>query len=285
VADGPDAVALPWTDEEQHAVENLRAELGEGAGRAPEGLLFQIAHSRQLDAPHAADIWRRHLQAHDRLRVADVTDAEVIDAYSVGFCVCCGKDVDGRPMIWVRMKLSEPSTMSPALVVRNTWLAQDSVLAGSDDGNRNGICFVYDLRGVGLKNVSFDPVAVGSSLWGATSHASHISRVWLLDAPRIFFVAWAACKHFVPSHLRELVRFHSIDADSDAPFDVICPGSELPAYAGGDAARFGGVYSDVMLDRLQRQELAYRPAPVIHSSVVETEWLSASGVTPTQGES
>lgn len=241
------------------AVEKIVDELKDA--KPPEDLLLQVAYSRGLDPPSATALWRRHLRAVERLRIAGISDASVRQAYSSGFCVRSGRDVDGRPMCWVRLALCEPSRYSPALIVRNTWLAQDALLRGDPDLTRCGLCFVYDLQGVGLRNVSFDPIAVGSSIWGATSHPSHIARVWLLDAPRVFLAAWAAGKHFVPEVVRETVRFGSTgDRDRPTCFASICAEGELPVYLGGDASRFGGEFADWMFQQLEGADLAYRPA-------------------------
>ena len=124
--------------------------------------------------------------------------------------------------------------MTAAQVVKNTWMAQDATLASGPEANRRGICFVYDLKGVGLKNVTFDPMALRDVIRGALSHPCHISRVWLLDAPRIFLLSWHAFKHFVPADVRKLVRFaNTRGRRGTSNFSEICPPSELPVYLGG----------------------------------------------------
>ena len=92
-------------------------------------------------------------------------------------------------------------------------LAQDAALCGSAQASRRGICFVYDLRGVGLRNLVFDPFVLRDLLRGATNHPSHISRVWLVDAPRVFLAAWRVGKVFVPEFVRRGVRFGTRGAD------------------------------------------------------------------------
>lgn len=220
--------------------------------------LLQLLWARQLSSTSAAALWQRHLDAVQRLQVDRVSDESVRKAYSAGFCVRAGADVDGRPMIWIRASLSEPATMSAALIVRNTWLAQDALLRGNLEANRRGICFVYDLLGVGLKNVRFDPQALAAVLCGATSHPSHISRVWLLDGPRVFNLAWLAGKHVVPHEVREVIRFTSTTAGKGRSFAQICPQSELPVYVGGDPARFGQPFEEWMFEQLAGKPLAYR---------------------------
>merc|ERR1711879_599815 len=117
------------------------------------------------------------------------------------FCALSGEDCEGRPMIWVRMARAEVSRLTPGLAVLNTWLAQDAALR--DDANQRGLCFVYDLSGVGRKNVTFNPTFLRFTLAGATSHPSRFSRVWLLDPPQIFFACWAIGKRFLPAHVRD----------------------------------------------------------------------------------
>jgi hypothetical protein len=218
------------------AIEELRQRFSKGE-EPPEGLLLQLAWSRKLDVDAAVDVWRKHLAVTRELGIQDVSDDLVRYAYRAGFCVRSGLDVDGRPMIWVRLAKSVPSVMTAAQVVKNTWMAQDASLASGPEANRRGICFVYDLKGVGLKNVTFDPMALRDVIRGALSHPCHISRVWLLDAPRIFLLSWHAFKHFVPADVWKLVRFANTRGrggrGGTSNFSGICPPSELPVYLGG----------------------------------------------------
>ena len=251
------------SNEEQTAIEELRRRFSKGE-EPPERLLLQLAWSRALDVDAAEGVWRRHLAVTRELRIHDVSDDLVRYAYRAGFCVRSGLDVDGRPMIWVRLCKSMPSQMTAAQVVKNTWMAQDATLASGPQANRQGICFVYDLKGVGLKNLTFDPMALRDVIRGALSHPCHISRVWLLDAPRIFLLTWHAFKHFIPADIRKLVRFATIRAKDHHGhglrnnFSEVCPASELPVYLGGDPHRFAEAYSDWMFYELEGQELAYR---------------------------
>lgn len=253
-------VAAQATKEEL-AIRDLRQRLSKDEERdqPPESLFFQLAWSRALDVDAAEIVWRRHLAMTRELRISEVSDELVRSAYRAGFCVRSGLDVDGRPMIWVRLAKSFPSSMTAAQVVKNTWLAQDATLASGAEANRQGICFVYDLTGVGLKNLTFDPMALRDVIRGALSHPSHISRVWLLDAPRIFLLSWHAFKHFVPEDVRKLVRFAKTRATgSPNDFSQVCPESELPVYLGGDPRRFAQPYTDWMFNELEGQALAYR---------------------------
>ena len=228
--------ALAHTSTEDLAIEELRQRFSKGE-EPPEGLLLQLAWSRKLDVDAAVDVWRKHLAVTRELGIQDVSDDLVRYAYRAGFCVRSGLDVDGRPMIWVRLAKSVPSVMTAAQVVKNTWMAQDASLASGPEANRRGICFVYDLKGVGLKNVTFDPMALRDVIRGALSHPCHISRVWLLDAPRIFLHSWHAFKHFVPADVWKLVRFANTRGrggrGGTSNFSGICPPSELPVYLGG----------------------------------------------------
>ena len=244
-----------YTDKEEAAILELRQRL-QGSEEPPERLLAQLAWARELDIDAAAELWRRHVAMAKELNIRDVSDDLVRKAYDDGFCVRSGVDLDGRPMIWVRLAFSVPSTMTASQVVKNTWMAQDATLCSGIEANRRGICFVYDLKGVGLKNVSFDPLALRACIRGALSHPSHISRVWLLDAPRIFLLAWQAFKHFVPENVRELVHFADT-GKGRRKISQVCRSSELPVYLGGPR-RFSREYCDWMFEQLEGQPQAYR---------------------------
>jgi len=226
----------------------------------PEEYLPQVLRATgNLDGEVAAALWCQHLKATSQHNISAISDEQVREAYSMGFCALSGEDVDGLPMIWVRLALSEVSKLTPSLAVLNTWLAQDATLR--DDANKRGLCFVYDLSGVGLKNVTFNPMFLSAAITGATSHPSRFSRVWLLDAPHIFLAAWSVGSRFLPPQVREAVRFHSTGDRSNADcFAPICYPSELPVYLGGDTGRFGGSYAEWMFDRLKGRSLVYRQA-------------------------
>eukprot|EP00438_Fugacium_kawagutii_P033291 Skav219620 [mRNA] locus=scaffold628:158888:159901:- [translate_table: standard] len=256
-------VAAYHETKEELAIRDLRQRFAKGE-EPPENLFLQLAWSRALDVDAAESVWRRHLTMTRELRISDVSDELVRSAYRAGFCVRSGLDVDGRPMIWVRLAKSVPSNMTAAQVVKNTWMAQDATLASGAEANRQGICFVYDLTGVGLKNLTFDPMALRDVIRGALSHPCHISRVWLLDAPRIFLLSWHAFKHFVPADVRKLVRFAETRATGRPnDFSQVCPESELPVYLGGDPGRFAQPYSDWMFNELEGQALAYRTSKLL----------------------
>ena len=137
-----------WTAAEAQCVALMLAEADESS-RPPDSMLLQVAWARRLDAKASLDLWRKHLEQVELLGIVNIKDADVVEAYSAGFCVRCGHDAEGRPLIWVRLALSEPAKLGPRLPVLNTWLALDAALSGGDEASRRGVCFVYDLNGVG----------------------------------------------------------------------------------------------------------------------------------------
>lgn len=257
-----------WTRAEDRAIREFLRTLPGNVERPPPGMLLQVVWARGLDAPAACRLWQAHIHATGTIGVDKVDDANVRAAYlTQKFCVPAGRDVDGRAMIWVRMGLVDPASLTPPLTVRNTWLAQDAVLSQGADVNRKGICFVYDLSGVGASQVNramasgwWNPKWVRHALMGGPSHPSHISRVWLLDAPPVFVKIWDMTHHFLPAYIREVVRFHRTDATNDraASLAAICPNDQLPVYLGGDVSRFGGSFAEWMFRRLEGQPLIYR---------------------------
>jgi len=251
-----------WTPEERSCISAMLEALErDGVPPPPEELLLQVAWSRKLKPEGCTALWKQHLEAISHLDIAAVSDEAVMQAYNeMGFCERCGQDVDGRPMIWVRMALCDVAKLTPSMAVKNTWLAQDATLCGSEDANRRGLCFVYDLRGVGLKNVTFNVRYLRAAIWGATSHPMHISRVWLVDAPNVFLAAWRLGQGLLPAHVRQNVHFlYTGERDVSDCLGPICEPGELPPYLGGDANRFGNSYAEWMFKRLKGQPLAYQP--------------------------
>merc|ERR1712224_1003543 len=194
-----------WDSREQACVAALWRELG--ADAPADSQILQVAWSRKLDAAGAAELWRQHIRVVEEMHIDDVSDAQVRCAYDQGFCVRAGRDHAGRPIIWVRLAKCNVSKLTPPLAVRNSWLAQDAALSIDNVANREGLCFVYDLRDIGLQNMTFNPLYLKAAIVGATSHPMHLTRVWLMDAPDIFWSAWRIGQHFLPTEVRDVVRF------------------------------------------------------------------------------
>lgn len=255
-----------WTEKERKAAEDFVAALAPGVEQPSPEFLLQAIWARKLDSSAAAELWQRHLDAARRIGVPAVREAQVRDAYSQGFCVRSGNDLDGRPMIWVRLGLVDATHLTPPVVVLNTWLAHDAVLSQSNDAKRRGICFVYDLSAVSMWQVNagmrggwMNPGWVYHALWGGPAHPAHISRVWLLDAPRVFMKLWDMFSYILPSYIREVVRFESTRGRSGADrFSQICRLEDLPVYVGGDASRFGEPFVDWMFRLLEGRTPVYR---------------------------
>eukprot|EP00927_Polykrikos_kofoidii_P045135 TRINITY_DN39022_c0_g1_i1.p1 TRINITY_DN39022_c0_g1~~TRINITY_DN39022_c0_g1_i1.p1 ORF type:complete len:348 (-),score=38.46 TRINITY_DN39022_c0_g1_i1:32-1075(-) len=254
------------TSAENVAIHAFLKSLPQGVERPSPDLLLQTVWARKLDVPAACCLWQQHLKAIRKIGVDAVDDATVRSVYSQGFCVRCGKDVDGRPMLWIRMGVCDPRVLTPPIAVKNTWLAHDAVLSESVDVNRQGICFVYDLHDVGTAQVNLAMRAgwwkvnwVHAALWGGPSHPSHISRVWLVDAPVIFVKLWNNFNYFLPSYIRDVVRFHkTVEHDRGASLAHICTIDQLPVYLGGDDRLFGDDFAEWMFRRLEGKSLMYR---------------------------
>lgn len=257
-----------WTAEEREAVASL-VELfqAEGVERPTDARLLQIAWSRKLDANEAYDLYKTHLRCSERLGIGEATDEEVRQAYEGMDFVCrAGYDHEGRPLNWSRLGLCEPARMKASVCVRGTWMCQDALL-DTPAANRAGLCFVQDAYGFGWKNFSADPLWMRTTLIAFPTHPSHISRVWVLDAPAIFSMCWSALKGLLPVDVRESVIFVStnrtLGRSAGAPDEGlarICPRQSLPAYMGGDPRRFPDRVTDHLIRKLEGRDLPYRPS-------------------------
>ncbi|KAF4746517.1 hypothetical protein FOZ62_010365, partial [Perkinsus olseni] len=195
---------------------------------------LKLAWARNLDVNKAEALAWRHEDLLKKLPIREIPESEIQRNFSAGFSVKAGRDLDGRPMGWVRMRFMAPSAIPILCGIKSTWMALDAALA-DPASVRLGVCLVYDFAGIGLKNITLN---VGDIKKGALAvglgHISHISRVMFVDAPFIFRAAWAAVSPLLPSSLTEVVTFVNTTHDGDVEWCAgVCEPSELPAYLGG----------------------------------------------------
>ncbi|KAF4666004.1 hypothetical protein FOL47_004317 [Perkinsus chesapeaki] len=217
---------------------------------------LKLAWARNLDVNKAEALAWRHEDILKKLPIREIAETEVQRNFSAGFSVKAGRDLDGRPMGWVRMRFMTPATIPILCGVKSTWMALDAALA-DPASVRLGVCLVYDFAGIGVRNITLN---VGDIKKGALAcglgHISHISRVLFVDAPFIFRAAWAAVSPLLPSQLTQVVTFVNTTHDGDVEWcSGVCEPSELPAYLGGDV---DGDYYPWLTTRLVGSHLAYR---------------------------
>ncbi|EER02980.1 hypothetical protein Pmar_PMAR018394 [Perkinsus marinus ATCC 50983] len=98
---------------------------------------------------------RRHEDLLKKLPIREITESEIQRNFSAGFSVKAGRDLDGRPMGWVRMRFMSPATIPILCGVKSTWMALDAALA-DPASVRLGACLVYDFAGIGMKNITLN---------------------------------------------------------------------------------------------------------------------------------
>ena len=144
---------------------------------------FHIEKAKDLLHTHLDSIWRNDiLKAEESL---------VKSNYDRGFSAVCGRDIDGRPLVWVRFKYIFPGKIPLGVGVKSTWLALDAALQDMES-IRVGCRLVYDFSGIGLANLAafkLHEIKEGC-LAVACSHPSVISSVLFLDAPHLFRIGW-----------------------------------------------------------------------------------------------
>ncbi|KAF4688638.1 hypothetical protein FOZ60_002559 [Perkinsus olseni] len=222
---------------------------------------LKLAWARNLDVNKAEALAWRHEDLLKKLPIREIPESEIQRNFSAGFSVKAGRDLDGRPMGWVRMRFMAPSAIPILCGIKSTWMALDAALA-DPASVRLGVCLVYDFAGIGLKNITLNvgDIKKGSTVGGQAAvglgHISHISRVMFVDAPFIFRAAWAAVSPLLPSSLTEVVTFVNTTHDGDVEWCAgVCEPSELPAYLGGGV---DGDYYPWLTTRLVGSHLAYR---------------------------
>lgn len=252
------------TPQERSAVSQLRLELGElhpDGDRRPLSLhrCMQVITCRATPQD-AAKVWKRHLQFVQEDGISQVSEEEVMRHYRSGFCVLAGRDFDGRPMVWIRVQYLDLASMSVEAAIRNTWMCLDAVLQDAD-AVRNGVCFVYDMHGIGPRNVTTNPFRIQKTMTAmAFAHPSHVAKVMVMNPPLLFWTALLAARPVIPAALRNLIGFLP---SGPTWHEALCDKKELPGYLGGSYPTPHAdpdIYYKWLCRRLDGCDLPYRLA-------------------------
>ena len=93
---------------------------------------LKLLYSRE-SPKDAVRVWRRHLECVTKNNLRDISLEDIDELFKAQpFCVCAGKDLDGRQILWQRMKFMYPSKIPIGLAIKATWLAMDAALADSN---------------------------------------------------------------------------------------------------------------------------------------------------------
>ncbi|KAF4699191.1 hypothetical protein FOZ62_019206, partial [Perkinsus olseni] len=90
---------------------------------------LKLAWARNLDVNKAEALAWRHEDLLKKLPIREIPESEIQRNFSAGFSVKAGRDLDGRPMGWVRMRFMAPSAIPILCGIKSTWMALDAALA------------------------------------------------------------------------------------------------------------------------------------------------------------
>jgi len=196
-----------------------------------------------FDPKAAKDLIVAHLDMVTQMKIDEVAPKDVEENYqSRQFCVLAGRDRKGCPLIWIRFSRIVPTEIKIPVGVKSTWLSLD---AGLQDcvSIRRGVRLVYDMSGLGLKNLVANPLLMLSFkdavVAVASRHPSRIAGVLFVDAPWAFKRLWGVATKgisgqgedsvLVPGWLAE--RVHFCEDHAELVRDWV-PASQLPGYLG-----------------------------------------------------
>mmetsp|Transcript_23869 Transcript_23869/g.60279 ORF Transcript_23869/g.60279 Transcript_23869/m.60279 type:complete len:702 (-) Transcript_23869:118-2223(-) len=244
-------------------------EEGESAGRlsgersSPPPMYFltqrtmlRFLYSSRMVPAEAKRLLDSHLRMIQKMKLRDVTDDDVRKNYSRGFCVLAGRDLDGRPMIWIKYKFINPSEIRIPVGVKSTWLSIDAALQDLPSMAR-GVRLVYDFNGLRLQNVaSARPWEFKDAISAvAFCHPSVISSVIFLDAPPLLRHCWQLGQAIVPKKLKRVVDFVSTHGVPDW-YASFCDPTQLPRYLGGSYVPNADFHS-YLLHRVRNDSILY----------------------------
>ena len=220
---------------------------------------LKLAWARSLDPSKCEELLKYHQDFIERFKLHEIPIHRVRDNFKAGFSVLAGRDFDGRPMLWQRMQLMNPSTIPLDVGIKSTWLALDAALADVES-NRVGVCLIYDFSDVGMKNISLNlfDVKDGSLACGA-GHPSHISRVIFLNTPFVFRMGFNAARPLLPTAVTSVIQMVDTNANDGNWYHNLCPRTQLPEYLGGEQK---GDYFAWLSRRLEGANLLYHPEPI-----------------------
>ena len=250
------------TPQEVKAVTEVQANLSQNPQLKKFGThdWTKLAWCRSLDSTKAGEVLHSHQEWIEKFKLNEIRLSTIRENFKAGFSVIAGRDYDGRPMLWQRMKYMTPATIPLNVGIKSTWLALDAALADLES-NRVGLCLIYDFSDVGLSNISLNlfDVRDGSLACGA-GHPSHVSRVIFINAPFVFKLGYNAARPLLPTAITSIVTMISIDEENvDSWYEGLCPKTQLPEYLGGEQ---GGDYFKWLSTRLDGSNLLYHPGNI-----------------------
>ncbi|CAD7971151.1 unnamed protein product [Amoebophrya sp. A25] len=195
--------------------------------------MLRFLYSSKMSPVEAKRLLDSHIRMIQKMKLRDVSDEDVRRNYARGFCCLAGRDLEGRPMIWIKFRFINPSEIKIPIGIKSTWLSIDAALQDLPSIQK-GVRLVYDFNNLRLNNVaSARPWEFKDAISAvAFSHPSVIASVVFLDAPPLLRHCWQLGQAIVPKKLKRVVSFVETHGDQRW-YEAFCDSSQLPRYLGG----------------------------------------------------
>ncbi|KAK9798213.1 hypothetical protein WJX73_007072 [Symbiochloris irregularis] len=177
---------------------------------------------------HAA--WRVKYVPHGSIPEADVQrELDTGKAYVQGF------DKHGRPLTICTGRLHSKAVRDLDETKRFICYTLDAALRSNDiKRNPEGkICSIFDLRGMSMDSIDAAVLRAVFDLL-ANHYPERLGKLWMLDAPGIFYALWKVVSPFVDSVTKAKIEFVDGKKAMDE-FRVTIGMETLPKALGGDA--------------------------------------------------
>ena len=215
---------------------------------------LRLAWSRKLDSDAAIATADAQAEFTAKFKLESISMETIQKHITMSkLPVLSGSDLQGRPILWQRMKFLNPK--EPVFVgLKASWLAFDAALS-DETSIRNGICLVYDFTGAGLQNVSMELLDMTNGPFAAsTAHPSHVARILFVNMPWVLGMAYGVIQSSLSKEMAESVEM--IYTDTPDWYATICAKTELPEFLGGTPR---GDYFEWMNTKLRYSHGIYGP--------------------------
>lgn len=134
--------------------EALKATGNKEVCAAPEATKLMCLRGRKYDVERAAALLPKHLMLRLKLLTLGPKEKAQLteDLQTHKIVYTGGKDVDGRALIWIRLRYHDPSKSKPEDMARLLMIVLLEALK-DPDVQRAGVAIINDLNGLTLKNV------------------------------------------------------------------------------------------------------------------------------------
>jgi len=204
----------------QQIKEYLSEQLEKGNGKLPEllanededSMILRFLRARSFDVEKSAKlltdclIWRRDFQG---IGVNQITKESIVNEYPIGKCFYHGEDLEGRPIVYVRVRLHNKNDSDPEEVQRIcVFMFEEARKLLKPPVDRCSVLF--DLSQFSYQNMDYSFCRFLIDMF-ATKYPESLGVCLIVNCPFIFWACWKVISPWIDPITAKKVKFVSLE--------------------------------------------------------------------------